>query len=250
MEPEKTDVQYLVLTDHANPYLLARVRWPDVAQAITAACTVWQEDIGLFELPYDAHSKSVSLAEATEIAASWGAQLSSDLLGAAGPSVIRRMPANWSDLAPVEKRAWALEFAPIDLKKIADRLAGPDSTAPPVTAERRRNGRVRVVGRAHLICEQGAFARASLVDVSTGGAQCQAIESKSTPEIGRRLEPDLVLESERAGSRISLEVGGIVTWREKVDDRNRLGVAFDRMNDEQIDRLQRFLVALGPDRAA
>ena len=30
------EVRYLVLAECAAPYLLARVRWPDVAQAITA----------------------------------------------------------------------------------------------------------------------------------------------------------------------------------------------------------------------
>ena len=35
-------MRYLVLADRAVPYLLARVRWPDVAQAISAAApTGW-----------------------------------------------------------------------------------------------------------------------------------------------------------------------------------------------------------------
>ena len=33
--PDPGDVTYLVLADRAVPYLLAKVRWPDVAQAIT-----------------------------------------------------------------------------------------------------------------------------------------------------------------------------------------------------------------------
>src|ERR1700722_10346246 len=41
-----TEVQYLVLGDRTDPYLLARVRWPDIAQAISAGCPDWQDDLG------------------------------------------------------------------------------------------------------------------------------------------------------------------------------------------------------------
>jgi len=54
------DVRYLVLVDRAVPYLLARVRWPDVAQAISAASPDWVEDQGLFDLPYDPSAVTVS----------------------------------------------------------------------------------------------------------------------------------------------------------------------------------------------
>ena len=50
---ELAEVQYLVLPDSVNPYLLARVRWPDVAQAISPELPHWQYDPGLFDLPYD-----------------------------------------------------------------------------------------------------------------------------------------------------------------------------------------------------
>lgn len=33
---EAAEVQYLVLPNSTNPFLLARVRWPDVAEAISA----------------------------------------------------------------------------------------------------------------------------------------------------------------------------------------------------------------------
>ena len=55
------EVKYLVLAERAAPYLLARVRWPDVAQAITAGCPDWLDDQGLFDLPYDPHAVAVSL---------------------------------------------------------------------------------------------------------------------------------------------------------------------------------------------
>lgn len=105
------EVQYLVLPDPTNPYLLARVRWPDVCQAISPAFPNWQDDPGLFDLPYDPSSTTVTLDRAAAIAAVWGARLPAD--GAAptpGPSLVRRMPADWSNLSRAEKRAWSIEF--------------------------------------------------------------------------------------------------------------------------------------------
>ena len=103
------EVRYLVLADRAVPYLLARVRWPDIAQAISAAVPDWLHDPGLFDLPYDPAAVTVSFAQAASVAVSWGRQLHP---GAAEgmPSYIRRMPANWSDLSPSERRAWGIEF--------------------------------------------------------------------------------------------------------------------------------------------
>ena len=68
-------MEYLVLGDSAQPYLLARVRWPDVAQAISEDCPGWLDDPGLFDLPYDPASRRISTRRAAEIAADWGAQL-------------------------------------------------------------------------------------------------------------------------------------------------------------------------------
>jgi hypothetical protein len=104
------EVQYLVLPDPSNPWLLARVRWPDVFQAISAAEPDWRSDPGLFDLPYDASSVAVTPEEAAAIAEAWGADFPSADQGAVpGPSLIRRMPANWSDLSPAVKRAWSIE---------------------------------------------------------------------------------------------------------------------------------------------
>jgi hypothetical protein len=108
------DIQYLVLFDPADPVLLARVRWPDVFHAISPARPDWQSDPGLFDLPYDTSSTAVSFEEATAIAAGWGATLpgpdapmSND---PAHQTVIRRMPANWSNLSPAEQRAWSIHL--------------------------------------------------------------------------------------------------------------------------------------------
>jgi hypothetical protein len=104
------EVQYLVLPDPTNPWLLARVRWPDVFQAISAAEPEWLSDPGLFDLPYDPSSTAVAPEQAAAIAASWGVELPSSDEGAVpGPSLIRRMPANWSELSPAAKRAWSIE---------------------------------------------------------------------------------------------------------------------------------------------
>ena len=120
-EPE---LRYLVIPNTTNPYLLARVRWPDVAQAITAGCPDWLEDPGLFDLPDDPSSSTVTFDQAAAIAAAWGVSLSEETLHPSGPSLIRRMPANWSDLAPAEIRAWALDF--VETRRRVD--ASPDTS--------------------------------------------------------------------------------------------------------------------------
>jgi hypothetical protein len=103
------DANYFVLGGSATPYLLARVCWPDVAQAITAGCRNWLEDPGLFDLPYDPISASVSLDRAAEIAAGWGSSLPTE--STPTREFIRRMPAVWSSLTPAELRAFSLDFA-------------------------------------------------------------------------------------------------------------------------------------------
>jgi hypothetical protein len=107
--PDAADMTYLVLADRAVPYLLAKVRWPDVAQAITVGNPDWLEDPGLFDLPYEPSAVSVSYPQAASVAAGWGRQLDAGPADNA-PSFIRRMPANWSDLSPVERRALGIEF--------------------------------------------------------------------------------------------------------------------------------------------
>lgn len=106
--PDTGEIAYLVLTDRAAPYLLARVRWPDVAQAITVGNPDWLDDPGLFDLPYHPGAVKVSFAQAASVAAGWGRQLRAEAAEGV-PSFIRRMPANWFDLSPVERRAYGLE---------------------------------------------------------------------------------------------------------------------------------------------
>jgi hypothetical protein len=91
-----------------QPYLLARVRWPDVFQAMSPARPEWQDDIGLFDLPHDPTSVTVTLKHAAAIAAGWGAQPVPS--PTPKPALVRRMPADWSNLSRAEKEAWAIEF--------------------------------------------------------------------------------------------------------------------------------------------
>src|ERR1039457_3039840 len=106
--PNTDGLTYLVLADRAVPYLLARVRWPDVAQAITVGSPDWLDDPGLFDLPYHPSAVKVSFAQAASVAAACGRHLRAEAAEGV-PSFIRRMPANWSDLSPVERRAYGLE---------------------------------------------------------------------------------------------------------------------------------------------
>src|ERR1700739_2801922 len=104
-----TELTYLVLAARAAPYLLARVRWPDIAQAITVGCPDWLDDPGLFDLPYYPGGVTGSFPQAASVAAAWGRQLRTEAADGV-PSFIRRMPANWSDLSPAERRALGIEF--------------------------------------------------------------------------------------------------------------------------------------------
>jgi hypothetical protein len=99
-----------VLPDVDDPWLLARVRWPDVYQAISEAAPEWRSDPGLFDLPYDPGAVAITSEQAEAIAASWGAHLPADDEGAVpGPALIRRMPANWSELSPAVTQTWWID---------------------------------------------------------------------------------------------------------------------------------------------
>ena len=83
------EVQYLVLPDVSNPWLLARVRWPDVFQAISPARRDWQTDPGLFDLPYDPSSAAVTLDEAVGV--SGRAMLAALAAGERDPEVLAEL---------------------------------------------------------------------------------------------------------------------------------------------------------------
>jgi hypothetical protein len=117
-------VSYVVLPNAEAPFLLARVRWPDVYQAISAVRTDWQDDPGLFDLPYAPASVHVSIEVAREIAESWGARMpDEDGNQLTGPSLIRRMPSDWSSLSTAERRAWSIEIEKPARRALADAAA-------------------------------------------------------------------------------------------------------------------------------
>ena len=267
------ELQYMVLSDNTNPYLLARVRWPDVAQAISAGRPDWQDDPGLFDLPYDPSGVTVTRAEAVSIAEAWGANIDSDTAFPAF-SLIRRMPANWSNLVPAEKRAWSLEFLGrrnraasrrlrsrlhtrqpsqqatqlIGITAMKPRLAPiydsasvNDSRLAAVATERRGYPRVQVQGRAQLSGHRKVIS-AHLVDVSQSGVNCTVPDAKLLPEFGLTLDSPVVLEGGLTGSRITLDVSGRIVWRRSHGPGIKLGIVFGELNNEQAERLRHFLV--------
>jgi hypothetical protein len=128
------DVQYLVLPDATNPYLLARVRWPDVFQAISPARPDWQDDLGLFDLPYDPNSTPVTRDEAAAIVAEWGTRLPDDEAAPTSESpFMRRMPAEWSNLSRAEKRAWSVELVKTKKRAAAGEKSARNSAIEELT---------------------------------------------------------------------------------------------------------------------
>jgi len=139
------EVQYLVLPDATNPYFLARVRWPDICQAVSPARPYWQDDPGLFDLPYDPNSTPVTFDQAQVIAAAWDVRLPADgIASPSGPSIMRRMPADWSNLSRAEKRAWSIEF----MTTRPDLAGGDASPARNGAVSRSRSARWRLRRRS------------------------------------------------------------------------------------------------------
>ena len=297
--PDTSAVRYLVLADRAAPYLLARVRWPDIAQAITAGSPDWLEDPGLFDLPYDPGAVMVSFSQAASVAAGWGTQLSA---GAAGgvPSFIRRMPANWSDLSHAERSAHGIGIVGrqrVSARRIRRRVrrlrsfqakvaassgaaasgaahasghagalagagggpvagvhgpaasggsqvAGVTSGRGSAAAERRRDVRVRVDGRAHIRWGHTTIS-AGLVDLSEGGVRCVLPGASPMLAVGAALEGPFLLEAEVSTSRICLDVAGRISWHRSFGAGMNFGVGFGQLDDGETEGVLRFLAACG-----
>ncbi len=261
--PDSGEMQYLVLADRAVPYLLARVRWPDVAQAISAASPDWLDDPGLFDLPYDPSAVTVTFAQAASVAAGWGRRLHTE--PAEGiPSYIRRMPANWSDLSPSERRTWGIEFvgrrratAPRipRLRPLQAKIAGLSGAArangqpadvtnglPSVATERRGNVRVQLDGRAHIRAEHTTIS-AGIIDLGERGLQCVLPEASPLVAPGATLGGAFLLEAEVDASRICLDVPGRISWHRSTEGGTHFGVAFEELADGETEGVQRFLAA-------
>ncbi len=272
-----SDVKYLVLADRAIPYLLARVRWPDTAQAISARRPDWLDDQGLFDLPYDPSAVTLSFPQAASVAASWGRQLQT---GAAEgvPSYIRRMPANWSDLSPSVRRAWGIEdvgsrrgsvrrarrlrrseaktavpsAVPAGVAQANGHPAAPELHPGPgglgsVPVERRHVTRARVDGRAHIRCGQATIS-AGLVDLGEGGVRCVLPEASPLVGPGAPVGGPFLLESEISPSRICLDVTGRISWQHSTGAGLHFGVAFGQLAEGETEGLRRFLTGAGRKR--
>jgi hypothetical protein len=235
------DIGYYVLADRAVAYLLARVRWPDVAQAISAASPDWLDDTGLFDLPYDPGSVLLSFEQAASVAAGWGTQLHAEPARDA-PSYIRRMPANWSELTPSERGAWGLEFvgkrrAPV--RRIR-RPALVPTARDRAEIERRNDARVQLGGRAHIWLGHTTLS-AALVDLSEHGARCVLPEKPWPVAPGDALAGPLVLEVESNDARICLDVTSRISWQRSTGDGTQFGVSFTELTRDERRGVQRFL---------
>jgi PilZ domain len=268
--PDAGDVRYLVLADRAVPYLLARVRWPDVAQAISAASPDWLDDPGLFDLPYDPSAVTVSFPQAASVAAGWGRRLHAEPAEGV-PSYIRRMPANWSDLSPSEQRTWGIEVvgrrrAPAPriprLRPLQAKIAGlaaaranGNGTAAnghgepaevgavaSVATERRGHVRIPLDGRAHIRCEHTTIS-AGLVDLGERGVQCVLPDESPLVAQGAMLGGAFLFEAEVDASRICLDVAGRISWDRSTGGGTHFGIAFGELADDETEGVQRFLAA-------
>jgi hypothetical protein len=269
----KSSVQYLVFPDDRSPFLLALVRWPDVAQAISPARPDWQEDPGLFDLPYDPNSVAISIERASAIADSWGASLPLD--GSApttAHTIIRRMPANWSELAPVEVYDWSLNLvrsahrngtailpegheaaaASVSLEKPApwQRLAAAFNKSAPesrrsANAVNDRRRQVRVLLRGSVEIGFGtSLLPANLLDLGDGGARFFLGHGSAIFDVGRILDPFVIVQPQVLPVHDPLELSAAVEWRRDSDEGSDIGVSFPELRAAQSDRV-RSLVAQG-----
>jgi hypothetical protein len=266
--PGTGEVRYLVLADRAVPYLLARVRWPDIAQAISAAGPDWLHDPGLFDLPYDPAAVTVSFSQAASVAASWGRQLHP---GAAegGPSYIRRMPANWSDLSPSERRAWGIEFvgtrrgparrvrrprrseAKIAVSSAAAQanghlgaLAGAEDGPGPDGAAANGHRQMPEVTRdpARVATERRRHPRVrvdGLVHIRSGPTTISA-GLVDLSEAGVRC---VLPEAAVITTRICLDTAARISWHRGVGASTHFGVAFGELADGETEGVKRLLAA-------
>ena len=226
-----------------NPYLLAFVRWPDTAQAISAGCPEWQHDQGLFDLPYHEQAVEVAVSDAAEIAGAWGADLlDEDAATRPVAQVIRRMPANWSALAPEERRAWGLDTVTMaqragvavppvttPLRRLAERLAAVRDGRRP--AERRAHERIRLAGTVDIGCH-GDVIPSGILDISAGGAHCLGATIPTTLQVGEAIRASLVLEPSGQEGRVALTAPATVAWRTDARAGAHVGLAFGALGDD------------------
>jgi len=106
------DPAYFALVGGDVVLLVARIRFPDIAQAASALHPLWKDDIGLLDLPDDPSSVALTPEQAAAVVSVWGLSLADEIpVRSPIPPLIRRMPANWSGLSPAEESAWLLDVA-------------------------------------------------------------------------------------------------------------------------------------------
>jgi hypothetical protein len=246
------EMSYVVLTDRAVPYLLARLRWPDVAQALTGTSPGWLDDPGLFDLHYDSSAVNVSFSQAASVAAGWGMQLRAGA-AAEGP-VMRRTSPSRPDKSHRNRRAWGIELVgsrrsssrrvprlqPVHEKAapVSGAMRGPESAL----VERRRYPRVRIDGTAHIRSGLATIS-AGLVDLGQGGVRFVQPESPSALVPGATLEGPFLFEAGGSASRLCLDVAGRIIWRRRIGASMHFGVAFADLADAESEGLQLFLAA-------
>ena len=70
-----TTVKYFTEASPDMPWLLARVRWPDIAQVVTKADPVWRDDKDALRYLWDSDGAITTPDEAARIAHAWGVTL-------------------------------------------------------------------------------------------------------------------------------------------------------------------------------
>jgi len=209
------------------------------------------------------------------VAAAWGRQLRPEP-DTDAPSFIRRMPANWSDLSPAERRALAIES--VGKRRISRRAlrrlsqlgpsqpkisaaaaernghssghAAGDHTVTGVAAngdgssrvERRQDVRISADGRA-LIRAGDMTISAGLVDVSEGGLECVLPEAAPTLAPGAKLSGPFLLEFQETRAHICLDIAGWISWQRSTGSVTYLGIAFGELSDAQVEGVRRFLAS-------
>jgi hypothetical protein len=240
-------VRYLALPDKIRPRALARIRWPDLAQAMTAAHPVWKDDPALFDLLHSHAATPITAAQATKIASSWGASLNHETQADSTVRLSDKQPRYWKErkLRP-DSTTWGGDgteppelplpsfymqrSVPAAVNGATNGAPKTDDRPPAVAVERRRHTRVGLDGLAQIKCGERTV-RAELVDVSPGGLRCIMIDSGPGLDVGTRLSPSLVLEQDRSDTWTSLGVVGTVVWNSRGQFGVHIGVAFENPRD-------------------
>ena len=84
---------------------------------------------------------------------------------------------------------------------------------------------------------------AGLVDLSERGVQCVLPETRPPLAAGVLLDGPFLLEAEVITPRICLNVAGRISWHRSTRADTRFGVFFGRLDDGEIEGVQRFIAA-------